>query len=97
MAAESGSSSGAAELRVREGGAVWREMEGETVLLDLGSSVYLGTNTVGSLLWQAMSQGTTRDALVALVTETYKIEPARAATDVDAFIQQCRERHLLAT
>ncbi len=92
MATESDSD----EIRVLEGNAVWREIEGEIVLLDLESSVYLGISRVGSLLWEAMTRGTTRDALVDLILQSYIVDRARATADVDAFVAQCRARHLLA-
>lgn len=78
-----------------ETAAVWRRIEGETVLLDLESSLYLGINDTGSVLWPVMVRGTDRGELVDLLVSTDGVEESRAATDVDAFVEACRSRRLL--
>jgi hypothetical protein len=82
-------------IKVREGSAVWRQIGGETVLLDLDSSMYLGINDAGSTLWPVMVRGTDRSELIELLRSTYDIDDARAAADVDAFVTACREHDLL--
>lgn len=82
-------------IKVREGAAVWRELDGETVLLHLESSLYLGLNKTGTVLWPAMVAGTTRDELVARLVDAYGVEEEHAARDVDAFLDACRQQGLL--
>ena len=83
------------QVKLREGAASWREIDGETILLDLDSSKYLGLNRAGTVLWPAIVQGSSRDALVAKLAAEFDLETERAAVDVDAFIAACRERNLL--
>jgi hypothetical protein len=82
-------------IKVREGAAVWRRIEGETVLLDIESSLYLGINDAGSILWPAMVRGAARQELVDLLVSTYGVDADQAGTDVDSFVEACRSRHLL--
>jgi hypothetical protein len=83
------------ELRLREDELTWREIAGEVVAADLGSSTYLNTNESGTLLWTALAQGTTRDGLVELLIAKYAIGRSQAETDVSAFLDSLRAQRLL--
>jgi hypothetical protein len=85
----------AKQIKLREGAASWREIDGETILLDLDSSKYLGLNRAGTVLWPAIVHGASRDELVARLMAEFDLESDRAERDVDAFIAACRERRLL--
>jgi hypothetical protein len=82
-------------IRVRAEAVASQEIDGETVLLDLKSSEYLGVNESGTLLWQALLVGTTRRDLVALLCERFGIQQEQADADVDAFLADCDDRGLL--
>jgi Coenzyme PQQ synthesis protein D (PqqD) len=87
----------AAEMRVklREGVVAWRQIDEETILLDLAASEYVAINGSGSLLWPAMVDGTTERELVERLMGSYQLTEARAVTDVDAFLKNCRARGFL--
>lgn len=80
-------------LRQRELRA--RSFEQETIVLDLRSSMYLSTNPAGSILWRRLELGTTRSELIDALVSEFEIEWERAAQDVDAFLQDCRQRNLI--
>jgi hypothetical protein len=84
-------------VKLREGAVVWQEVEGETILLDLANSMYLGINQSGTLLWSALAEGTTRGKLVEQLIVNFGISAERAAADIDAFLRVCLERNLLET
>lgn len=82
-------------LRLREKDLHWRAVEGEIVALDMSSSEYLSVNGSGALLWDALSNGTTQPALVALLTERFDLAADVAQRDVDAFLTALRTQRLL--
>lgn len=87
---------GTAELiKVRESAAVWRQIDDETVLLALDSSTYMGVNHTGTQLWPAMVEGATRAELVGRLVSRFDVDEQRAAEDVEAFVQACRDLGLL--
>lgn len=90
-----GDSSPARHVRVRPGAAVWREIDGETVLLALDASEYLGLNRSATALWPAMVDGATTQALTAVLCGAYDVTPEVAEADVDAFVATCAARGLL--
>ena len=85
-----------AELRLNPDAVSWREVDGEVLALDLGSSTYLATNPAGALLWLSLAEGASRDRLVELITEEFDVDGARAAEDVDAFLRHLESQGLLA-
>jgi hypothetical protein len=83
------------DIVVRREAAVWREVDGETILLDLRTADYVGINGSGSLLWEAMVAGTTRAELVQLLVSTFGLDEERAREDVELFLSACRGRGLI--
>ncbi|WP_210491622.1 PqqD family protein [Patulibacter sp. SYSU D01012] len=73
-------------LKLREGQAAWREVEGEIVGVALARGEYFAVTPSGALLWQALADGTTRDALASRLVERFGIDAGVAARDVDAFV-----------
>jgi hypothetical protein len=71
------------------------ETEGEVVALDKGAISYLGVNETGAALWQALAEGTTREALVTLLVESFEVEEQTAARDVDAFLEELDQMELI--
>jgi len=82
-------------LRLRQHGLEWRQIDDEVVALDLDTARYLATNRTGALLWDQLSAGATREALVARLVATWDLDEARASADVDAFLAMLTDRGLL--
>ncbi len=81
-------------LKLRADAVDWREVEGQVVALDRAGSVYLAINATGTVLWPAIVRGATRGELVQLLLDSFEVEPARAAADVDIFVADLSGRHL---
>lgn len=83
------------EVRLRQDGVTWRDLDGEVVALDLRSSTYLTSNASGTLLWHRLQEGATVSRLVALLQESYALTEEAARADVAAFLGALRGRGLL--
>jgi len=84
-----------ARIKVRDGAVLWRELDGETVLLALESSMYLTLNETGTVLWPLMVEGTTSSEMVERLVAGFDVDPRRAAADATAFVDACRAQSLL--
>lgn len=82
-------------LRLKKEGVSWRQIEDEVVGVDVPTSTYFSTNESGVILWKALAGGTTRDELVARLTDEFGIEVERAGADVDRFLADLDARGLL--
>ena len=82
-------------IKLREDRLQWRAVEGETIAVDLESSNYLAFNPSATDLWPLLLEGTTEDALVDRLVETFAIPREQAATDVRAFLDTLAANGLL--
>jgi hypothetical protein len=82
-------------LRLRADRLRWTQVDDEVVVVDGDTSTYLAANPSGAVLWGALADGATEDALVALLVDTYALECERAAADVAAFLDDLRGRGCL--
>jgi hypothetical protein len=74
--------------------AVFRDLDGEAVILDLQSGTYFGLNAVGARIWHLMvHHGTLRIVLEELCRE-YDSEPAVLEQDLLTLVSQLTEVRL---
>jgi hypothetical protein len=76
-------------------GVVWRETEGQIVLLDVEASVYFGLNGTGAGLWKRLTEGATRDELTSMLMRGSSVGREQAGSDVDDFLADLRRHGLL--
>ena len=82
-------------VRLRSAALEWREVEGEVIALDLGSSTYLAINRAGAFLWPALIDGATPAQLAQQLAGEFGLEGEQARRDADAFLDSLRELDLL--
>lgn len=82
-------------LQLAEGAVVSRNVDGETIVLAVDSSEYLGTNESGTILWEALARGTTHTELVELLVAAYRVSVEQADADVRTFVDACRDQGFL--
>ena len=74
---------------------VFRILGDEAVLLNLASGVYFGLDSVGTRMWQLMSEhGSTEKVVETLLTE-YEVEEGLLRQDVIALIRQLMGKGLV--
>lgn len=59
-----------------------REIDGEAVLLDLGTGMYYSTDEIGTEIWKLLDGARTAKDIADWVVEQYEVEPEAAAADV---------------
>jgi hypothetical protein len=74
--------------------AVFRDLDGEAVILDLGSGTYFGLNAVGTRIWQLMEEhGALRPVFESLCRE-YDAEPDVLERDLIALVSRLEQARL---
>lgn len=74
-----------------------KDVDGETVLLDLESSTYFGLNAVGSRVWALLGErARNAEEIAQVVAEEYDVAPATAAADIAALLQDLETQGLIA-
>jgi hypothetical protein len=74
---------------------IFRDLEGEAILLDLASGRYYGLNPVATRVWMLLDGGTTVAAVVAAVTAEFDAAAEEIARDVDELLAELTARGLV--
>ncbi|MGH2739805.1 MAG: PqqD family protein [Actinomycetota bacterium] len=72
-----------------------REVEGETVLLDLEQGTFFAARGVGPRVWELIAQGKTIDEVVENISAQYDVDADRARADIEAFVGSLVEKSLV--
>ena len=75
---------------------VFKELRGESVLLDLASGTYFGLDETSTRLWQLLtSHGSLRRAFDGMLAE-FDVEPDRLQGDLIDFVAELSRRRLVS-
>lgn len=83
------------EFRV-PAGVLSEVVDGEAVLLHLGTGKYFGLNRTGTRIWQLLVESASAPRIVALVASEFGADEATAQRDFDALVKELTERGLLS-
>jgi len=72
-----------------------RELEGESVILDLTSEKYFGLNDIGTRMWQIIEDSDTLQQAYDVLLQEYNVEPKRLQRDMKDLIEQLVASNLL--
>ena len=68
--------------------ALFQEIAGESVILDLSSSTYFGLDEVGTRLWQLLLQDPDLGAACVVLQSEYEVTADRLERDIDTLVSQ---------
>lgn len=83
------------KLHLKRDDVVWREVDGELVVLELSTTTYLTLNGSAKALWLCLADGATSGELARVLADRYQISAEQAMSDTDLFLSDLEERHLL--
>lgn len=84
-------------MRLRTEGITWQEIDGELVILDLQSSMYLTTNGSGAFLAKLLIEERTEQELATALAKEFDIADGVAAADTADFLEQLADKKLLVS
>ncbi|GAB3611865.1 PqqD family protein [Humibacter ginsengisoli] len=84
-------------MRLRTEGITWQEIDGELVILDLQSSMYLTTNGSGAFLAKLLIEERTEQELATALAKEFDIADDVAAADTVDFLEQLADKKLLVS
>lgn len=76
--------------------AITQEVDGETVILDLGSEQYFSLDTVGTRVWQLIREGKSIDGITRQMETEYEVDPVQLAGDLDRLFGALLEQGLIS-
>jgi hypothetical protein len=81
-------------FRISEG-VVFRELEGEAVLLNLDSGMYFGLDRIGTRIWQLVEQHGRIDRIIAALVDDYDVDARVLREDVARLLGVLVEKGLV--
>ncbi len=81
-------------VRIHED-AVFRDLDGEGVVLNLSSGVYFGLNEVGTRIWQLVDGLGTLSAVRDSLAREFEVDPDVAGRDLLDLVAQLADRGLV--
>ncbi len=84
-----------AERLVQPREVLVQEMDGESVLLHVGTGEYFGLDETGCAMWTALTSSPSIQAAFETVLDTFDVEHARLEADLTALIEQLLSHGLL--
>jgi hypothetical protein len=73
---------------------LFREVEGEAVLLDLASERYFGLDEVGTRIWQLLQEHSSLRKVYEVLRDEYDVEPARLEEDLLKHVRELTDAGL---
>jgi len=74
---------------------VWRDLQGESILLDLKSGVYFGLDPVGTRIWTLLQDHTDLQAVLEQLLREYEVSEETCARDLLELIAVLQEKGLV--
>jgi hypothetical protein len=74
---------------------MFRELEGESVILDLDSESYFGLDLVGTRIWQLLVDGDSIQAAYDLLLEEFDVDAATLRADLEELLDELATKGLI--
>ncbi len=84
-------------MLVRNASVLWRELDGEAILLDPQAGCSYTLNPVGTLVWTLLDGQHNTEDIVATICKAYEVEPEQASQDVEQLLDDLLTNKLATT
>jgi hypothetical protein len=74
---------------------IFRELDGEAVILNLETGTYFGLDEVGTRMWQLIADQVAIEKVVEVLLDEYEVEEGRLRQDVIDLIRQLMGKGLV--
>ena len=81
-------------LRISDA-VVVRDLDGESVILNIESGIYFGLDRIGTRVWQLIEAHGDVDAVVRVMEHEYDADPQTLRADAEALVAALVEKRLI--
>jgi hypothetical protein len=74
---------------------IWKDVKGETILLNPVSGKYFGLNKVGCAFWEKIDDKRNLSEIAELLLKDFNVEKERLLKDIGDLIKTLVENHLV--
>lgn len=80
----------------RNSAVLWRELDGEAVLLDPAAGCSYNLNRVGTFIWKMLDGKTAPDEIAIAICQSYEVEHEQALHDVKYILADLSNNNLVS-
>ncbi len=73
----------------------FRILGDEAVILNLSTGIYFGLDSIGTRIWQLMSENASSEKIIENLWAEYEVEGDRLRQDLDNLIRQFKDKGLV--
>ncbi len=81
----------------RNGNVLWREFDGEAVLLDPAEGCSYNLNRVGTFIWKLLDGNHTNTDIAASICKEFDVEQDQALQDIELLLDDLGNHELLVS
>lgn len=74
---------------------VWRDRDGEIIIMNLASGVYFSVDGVGTRIWIMLSKGVATDEIIRELILEFDVEESQLRTDLDSMVRDLASQGLI--
>ena len=75
---------------------IFRELDGEAVVLNLDTGIYFGLDAVGTRIWRLLEERKPLKAVLETLIDEYEAPPDRLQRDLLAFVERLDDKGLVS-
>ena len=75
---------------------IFRELDGEAVVLNLDTGIYFGLDAVGTRIWRLLEERKPLKTVLDTLVDEYDAPPERLRNDLLAFVERLTGKGLLS-
>ena len=83
------------DMLLRNSSVLWRELDGEAILLNPKEGCSYNLNNVGTLIWKMLDGEHSIDDIAQAICEYYEVEYDQALQDMSQLLNELRENNLV--
>jgi hypothetical protein len=82
-------------FKICSDGLMWRDVDGEAVILDMENDTYYSLNETGSLVWKMIDDKKSVEEIASMLSVKYGISAKKAEKDINEIISKFRKDKLI--
>jgi len=82
-------------VRILEADVVWRELDGEVVILNLATGNYYGLEGAANDMWRLLVEHGSTEKVVEIMARDFDVDESRVSRDLDMLIKDLETRAIV--
>jgi len=83
------------KVRILEADVVWRELDGEVVILNLATGNYYGLEGAANDMWRLLVEHGSTEKVVEIMARDFDVESGRVSQDLDTLVKDLETRAIV--